>query len=141
MNAWVGAAGDFRVFAKTLGYDCPMSEARPKLDGGPEAGIDRRQAERIPAKLAVRFSRKEDAARALRAYSLNLSVGGLCLRTQKTYAVGESLQLTLEIDGQAAEVTGVVAWERNGAIGVRFTNLSPELRARLGELVSSLKKS
>ena len=37
---------------------------------------NRRSHERVAATFDVRFEEKQDAARALRAYSLNLSAGG-----------------------------------------------------------------
>jgi hypothetical protein len=36
-------------------------------------------------------------------------------------------------------LTSVVAWERGGAIGVRFQNVDPEDRKRLSDLVTRFK--
>ncbi len=106
---------------------------------GKQAGRERRLDERVAGRVEVRFHEVADAARALRAYSVNLSVGGICLRTQKDYAVGTELALTLIVHGEPIELTGVVAWRRNGAIGVRFTNRSPEVQRKLEALKQSLR--
>ena len=106
-----------------------------------ESGADRRQFERIPARIEVRFGHPSDAARALRAYSLNLSVGGLCLRTQRKYELGEPLRLELDVQsGEAFELKGVVAWVRDGAIGVRFEDMSEDERERLTRLVTTFRR-
>ncbi len=103
-----------------------------------ESGRDRRRDERKAAHIEVRFGDTADAARALRVYSINFSAGGLCLKTQRNHTVGTSLHLTLALRDELLEVMGVVAWVRDGAIGVRFVDLSEEHRARLGSLVSKM---
>ena len=102
-------------------------------------GIERRQADRIPARVEVHFRHGADAAKAFRAYSLNFSVGGLCIRTQRNYENGAVLQLALEVDGHHYDLEGVVAWIRGGFIGVRFQNVSPEDRSRLAKLTEALR--
>jgi uncharacterized protein (TIGR02266 family) len=101
---------------------------------------DRRREVRIPAKIAVQFHEPTAAAKALRAYSLNFSVGGLCLRTQKTYAIGQILELSVAIEKRALDLKGEVAWVRGGAIGVRFIELNPTQREALEELATALQK-
>ncbi len=49
---------------------------------------NRRGEERVSARFEVHFNHAQEAARALRAYSLNISAGGLCLRTRRAYDVG-----------------------------------------------------
>ena len=98
------------------------------------------QAERAPARLELRFERAEQAARALRAYSLNFSVGGLCLKPQREYEVGTRLRLALSVEKMDFDLAGTVAWARGGAIGVRFDSLSEEDRLRLTEILSALKR-
>lgn len=101
---------------------------------------DRRRDPRLPARIEVRFREPAQAARALRAYSLNFSVGGLCLKTAKPYSLGQRLHLELRVDTRQLSVVAEVAWVRGGAIGVRFAELSPEDREALEQLVSQLKK-
>lgn len=104
------------------------------------SGADRREFERVPARIDVRFGHASDAARALRAYSLNLSVGGLCLRTQKRYELGELLQLDLDAQSESFSLRGVVAWVRDGTIGVRFEEVSEPDRVRLQRLVQHFRR-
>jgi uncharacterized protein (TIGR02266 family) len=105
-----------------------------------EGKADRRQHERVAARIEVRFQHTAEAARALRAYSLNFSAGGLCLKTQRKYALGDVLRLSISVEDREFALSGVVAWVRPGAIGVRFDKLSDADRAGLTELLSSLKR-
>lgn len=105
-----------------------------------ESGADRRQFERVSARIEVRFGHPSDAARALRAYSLNLSVGGLCLRTQRRYELGEILRLELDAQSESFVLKGVVAWVRDGTIGVRFQEVSDDDRDRLTRLVTTFQR-
>lgn len=107
----------------------------PELPAG-----ERRRYPRVPARVEVRFEEPVHAARALRAYSLNLSAGGLCLRTQKDYEIGAPLKLTLVVGEMELQLNGAVAWTRGGAIGVRFDGVSEANRRRLDELSALLKK-
>jgi uncharacterized protein (TIGR02266 family) len=109
-------------------------------EGANPPDVDRREFARVPARVEVRL-KAEQAARALRAYSLNFSVGGICLKTQKDYQVGDQLQLSMTIEGRDFELRGVVAWVRPGvAVGVRFDELSQSDRERLTQVVSALGK-
>lgn len=101
---------------------------------------DRRRDSRVPARIEVRFRESAHAARALRAYSLNFSVGGLCLKTQKQYAIGQKLLLDLQVEARQLSLVAEVAWVRGGAIGVRFSELNPGDREALEQLVSQLRK-
>ena len=95
------------------------------------SGSERRTDPRYTAHFDVRFSRASDAARALNAFSINFSSGGLCVRSKTPYAVGEALSLSLTVEGQLFELEGVVSWVRGDAVGVRFVNLAADVRARL----------
>jgi uncharacterized protein (TIGR02266 family) len=98
-------------------------------DATPRVPFDRRDFERIPARVEIRFAVAEDAAKALLAYSINISAGGLCLKTQKPYDVGQELLLNVKIEQEAFELKGVVSWARGGALGVRFVEVSgPDLK-------------
>src|SRR5712664_899993 len=115
-----------------------VADRPPDRPGSPEA--DRRNDERVVARVDVRFQEPSEAVRAFRAYSLNFSVGGLCLKTRRRYEVGSQLQLTLTVEGQEYNLTGVVAWERGGAIGVRFEGVDPEDQKRLTDLVAQFRR-
>jgi uncharacterized protein (TIGR02266 family) len=103
---------------------------------------NRRTEERIAAHFEVRFEQTQDAARALRAYSLNLSAGGLCLRTRRAYEVGSTVRLAMKIGAEDFQFEGLIAWvrEEDEAVGVRFTNVSDPDRARLQSVIDTLKK-
>jgi uncharacterized protein (TIGR02266 family) len=100
--------------------------------------VDRREFPRFSTSFDVRFRRREDAARALRAFSVNFSPGGLCLRTRAPHAVGEDLKLAVAIEGERFVLEGVVAWVRGEAIGVRFVNVGPHERQRLDSVARGL---
>ena len=106
----------------------------------PQDPRDRRREPRLPAKIEVRFAETEQAAKAFRAYSLNLSVGGLCLKTPRKYELGTPLRIQLLIEGRHFDLEAKVAWARSGTIGVRFENLSEDDQQRLEALRDSLGK-
>src|SRR4051812_4881472 len=93
--------------------------------------VERCQHLRMPARVEIRFEEEAAAARALRAYSLNFSVGGLCLRTQRDYAVGAPLQVALSVEKMEFRLAATVAWVRPGAVGLRFDEVSEDDRLRL----------
>ncbi len=114
--------------------DLPFTDAEPLSN--------RRTEERVPARFEVRFTHSEQAAKALRAYSINISSGGLCLRTQRAYDVGAPVRLELRVDGETFKLEGVVAWVRDEAeaVGVRFTQMTDGDRLRLQRLIDSIKR-
>jgi uncharacterized protein (TIGR02266 family) len=99
----------------------------------------RRRDAHLPARIEVRFTELAAAARVLRAYSLNFSVGGMCLRTRRKYPLGSLLHLFVKIENEEYRIAAVVAWTRGDAIGVRFQNLDREARLRFTQLVMSLQ--
>lgn len=113
----------------------------PLLDESPvqvDDADDRRRDQRFHARFDVRFSRVADAARALNAFSLNFSAGGLCIRSSASYSVGDLLKLDVSIGDEQLALDGVVAWARGGAVGVRFVNVSAELRTRLEHIARTM---
>lgn len=115
------------------------AEAAESLAAG---AANRRAHERVTATFDVRFLEAEDAARALRAYSLNLSAGGLCLRTRRSYDVGARVRLQMTVSGEDFDLEGIISWVRDDAeaIGVRFIDVSEEDQQRLQRVVSSFKR-
>jgi uncharacterized protein (TIGR02266 family) len=104
---------------------------------------ERRADSRIPARVEVHFRDAAEAAEALRVYALNFSVGGICLRTERSYPVGHALELIVLVDDERFELEGVVAWARprDQAVGLRFREVEPNARERLGALVLKLGHS
>jgi uncharacterized protein (TIGR02266 family) len=109
---------------------------------GEDAPFNRRREERVPARFEVHFSHTQDAAKALRAYSVNLSAGGLCVRTRRTYEVGAPVRMDMVIEGESFQLNGIIAWVREEAeaVGVRFTDISDEDRARLQRVIDSIRR-
>jgi len=99
----------------------------------PPLPSERRRESRVPARVEVRFADAEHAARVLHAYSLNFSLGGLCLRTRRAYAVGRPLSLSVLVGAERLSLQAVVAWVRpaEGAVGLRFVEVSEAMRVRL----------
>jgi uncharacterized protein (TIGR02266 family) len=109
---------------------------------GKDALPNRRGEERVPARFEVHFQQTQEAAKALRAYSLNISAGGLCLRTRRAYDVGSPVRMAMVVEGESFQLQGIIAWVRDEseAIGVRFTNLSEEDRLRLQRVIDSIQR-
>jgi uncharacterized protein (TIGR02266 family) len=112
-----------------------LNPPRPPTPSG-----ERRREARVPTRIEVRFTDAHHAARVLHAYSLDFSLGGLCLRTRKVYPVGRRLKLNLVVGEEKLPVDAVVAWVRPGetAVGVRFVDVADEVRARLLSVMRSV---
>lgn len=100
-------------------------------------GSERRMTPRHPLRLGVRFSTPQELANAVRASTLNVGLGGLCLATKRIYERGTELMLKIELGpSEVIDVVGVVAWAKPGkAVGVRFEHLTDEHRAKLVTLI------
>lgn len=108
-------------------------------DASQVPGSERREQERVSGRVEVRFPDATHAGRALRAYSLNFSAGGLCLRTKKQYELSEEVELSVDIAGELLQLQAAVAWIRGDAVGFRFTSLSEAQRDKLTAFVDRLK--
>jgi len=102
------------------------------------SGSERRTDPRYTAHFDVRFARASEAARAFNAFSINFSSGGMCLRSKTPYGLGESLSLSLTVEGEIFELEGVVSWVRGDAVGVRFVNVRPAVREQLEHVARRL---
>ena len=89
---------------------------------------ERRKSPRAAIRLGVHFRTAGELRNAIAATTNNISMGGLCLRTKRSYEPGARLELTIGYGEDKTLVVGaVVAWARAGkAIGVRFDGLTPE---------------
>lgn len=104
-----------------------------------KSDVERRQDKRYVAAFDVRFARAAQAAQALRAFSINFSARGLCLRTKEPHAKGEILKLDLTVEGVVYRLEAEVAWVRGDAMGVRFVNVDPAMKAGLEAVARSLE--
>ena len=102
---------------------------------------ERRSEVRSGAKVAVKFQAATEAAKAFKAFSVNVSSRGLCLRTRIPHQVGDRLMLELDIDGEQFNLKGQVAWGKEGVIGIRFVDVSPEDSKRLEGVATQLAKA
>ncbi|MEZ4273200.1 MAG: TIGR02266 family protein [Myxococcota bacterium] len=89
-----------------------------------------RSAVVVPVRLS--FSSTEDF---LRAYSENLSLGGIFVATAATVEVGTKVDLTIDLlQGKGLRVHAEVAWRREEApgqvagVGLRFVDMAPQYR-------------
>ncbi len=99
---------------------------------------ERRAHPRVEARVEVRFSSLNDAAKNLKAFSVNFSAGGLCLKSAVARTMGERLALDLTIEEQHFSLQGQVAWLHKDTVGVRFVDLTPNDRERLETVARSL---
>ena len=102
-----------------------MRNGSAKAAGSPAR--ERRKDLRAPARIEVRFREASQAALAFRAYSLNFSVGGLCLRTRTGAERGPDrgrggglpgLDLDLDDGGEPllGQGGGLLRWALDGAL-------------------------
>jgi uncharacterized protein (TIGR02266 family) len=99
---------------------------------------ERRRDPRVGARFDVAFKHQAEAAKAFKAFSVNFSAGGLCLRSQKPHAVGDEVQLVVEVEQEHFELKGTVQWARAGVVGVRFIDVTQEDRERLEKVARTL---
>ena len=99
---------------------------------------ERRRDPRIGARFEVSFQSAVDAAKALKVFSVNFSAGGLCIRSQKSHALGEVVQLRLDVEGQSFDLRGTVQWVRADVVGVRFVDVPPADRERLSGVARAM---
>jgi hypothetical protein len=124
-----------------VGGELPFQEREEREDKTEPAGrIDRRVYERVNARFEVRFSLPGQAANALLAYSKDVSVGGLCIKTSRAHEVGDQLDITMVVADETFELHAVVSWTRSGFVGVRFVDVPSEDQTRLQRLIRSLKR-
>jgi len=107
----------------------------------PEDERDRRTHERFSTRIAVDCASGETF---LFSYIENISLMGIFIRSDYPLGVGTELELRLGAPPEPLDLRGEVVWINplrpdgdniNAGMGVRFTELTPPLRARLVDLV------
>lgn len=106
---------------------------------------DRREHERFPTSISVDYSGGENF---LFSYIQNISEMGIFIRSDDPMTIGSELTVRFGAEGsEPLELEGVVTWVNpvrddgesiNPGMGVRFTNLTPELRERVVEIVRTV---
>ena len=107
-------------------------------------GDERRKHERYPTSIQVDYASGDTF---LFSYIENISEMGIFIRSDDPLPVGTELRLRFGPDGALLEMNGQVVWinpirpegdNLNPGMGVRFTDLTPELRERVVELVKTV---
>lgn len=108
-------------------------------------GIERRRHERYDTSISVDYSSGETF---LFSYIQNISEMGIFIRCDAPLPIGTVLELRFAPDGQEPiELAGEVTWVNpyrpfgenlNPGMGVRFDDLSPEMRERVVALVRTV---
>jgi len=99
----------------------------------------RRKSPRIPKALALSFKSK---AGFVKAFSEDISIGGMFIKTTKPLAQGEQFMLKLKLpdDSETLKIDCEVSWTRTETsdpvkqppgMGIKFTEISPEDQHRL----------
>ena len=116
-------------------------------DGGapPQGGIERRLHERFDTSISVDYSSGDTF---LFSYIQNISEMGIFIRSDEPFPIGTVLELRFAPDGQEPiELAGEVTWVNpyrpfgdnlNPGMGVRFQDLSAEMRERIVSLVRTV---
>lgn len=123
--------------------DAGMSDSDE--DDTSTGGIERRRFERFDTSISVDYSSGDTF---LFSYIQNISEMGIFIRSDSPMPVGTVLELRFAPDGQTAvELLGEVTWinpyrpfgdNLNPGMGVRFRDLSPELREKIVALVRTV---
>ena len=124
----------------------PRSSPPPRVRSSvPPKNGDRRSGPRIDVAWTVDYSSDETF---LYAYIQNISALGIFITTRHPPAVGTIVTLRFTPPGEEplelqGEVTWINPWHENGeninpGFGVRFTQLTPEIRERLVNLVHAI---
>jgi len=100
---------------------------------------EQRAQKRVSTKLEVRFASTAEAARVFKTYSLNLSPGGMCIRSVRRHQPGELIWVSLLINGQKFELKARVAWSKENVMGVRFEGMSSAEKLRLESMLWPVK--
>jgi type IV pilus assembly protein PilZ len=114
-------------------------------DDSSEGGIERRRYERFDTSISVDYSSGETF---LFSYIQNISEMGIFIRSDSPLPIGTVLELKFAPDGEVPmELLGEVTWinpyrpfgdNLNPGMGVRFRELSADLRERIVALVRTV---
>jgi type IV pilus assembly protein PilZ len=126
-------------------HDAGMSDGSDDDAATSTGGIERRQYERFDTSISVDYSSGDTF---LFSYIQNISEMGIFIRSDTPLPIGTTLELRFAPDGQVPmEVLGEVTWinpyrpfgdNLNPGMGVRFRELSPDLRERIVALVRTV---
>jgi c-di-GMP-binding flagellar brake protein YcgR len=92
---------------------------------------ERRRYFRCPASIPVTILIKNMPE--VRCHSVNISEGGMALRTVVPFSLGEEVQIQFTLPGHEIpfSVKSTVCWLKSSHLGVRFVSLSSEHKSEL----------
>ena len=98
---------------------------------------DNRRESRLAVQVDLSLAPAEDLADTTQTASVNLSLSGLCVRTERRYRVGQPLVLHVTLGTERLDLRGIVVWSRpqTAELGIRLVNLSEEACSRLEAVV------
>ena len=107
-----------------------------------KTGAERRTSRRIPLKMLVQF-RMDDMNEFLREHAVNVSAGGIFIRTSKPHPEGSMiyLQFCLTDGGKLIEGLGKVVHvnppdSAAPGMGVEFVNLDDESQGTIDQIIA-----
>ncbi len=112
--------------------------------GAPKTGAERRVHARFDTQIHVDCRNGENF---LFAYITNISEMGIFIRTDQPSEIGTELDLQFSHDGIELDIRGEVVWVNpirpggenlNPGMGVRFLDLTPELRESVVSIVRTV---
>lgn len=112
------------------------------------SGYERRKQDRHEVLLKVGY---EDSTSLLADYLSDLSKGGLFIRTQTDFAIGQQIELAVSLPGffDALHIEAIVRWKREASasrpeepvgVGVEFVFANEAKRAEVAEWVARLQR-
>jgi uncharacterized protein (TIGR02266 family) len=109
-----------------------------------ETFSERRHASRAPLVVRVDYSSVEAL---FSEFTRNINEGGIFIETESPAPIDQMVSLQFQLPGgsEPIKVSGRVVWSTPGGdgeppgMGVEFENLDPAARARVNELVQSLR--
>ncbi len=125
------------IAARSRSGRADPSPRPPEADGSSTrrvAGPERRMVARAPVARPVVVRRR---AGEQRTFAVDIGIGGVLLAGPADLAVGELVELMLDLDGPVQAPAEVVRDGPNGMKGVRFAALDGPARGRLERYVRS----
>ena len=117
------------------------------FDGdGEQSADDRRRSERADLVVRIEYSTVDDL---FSEFTRDINEGGLFIETEEPEAIGATIDLQFQLPGSSDPIkaVGTVVRRNDGSapgqlgMGIEFESLSPETRARINELIRSMRST
>ena len=111
---------------------------------GGQSGDERRRSERAGLVVRIEYSTVDDL---FSEFTRDINEGGVFIETETPEEIGATIDLQFYLPGSSDPVkaTGTVVRRNDGSkpgqlgMGVEFEHLSPETRARINDLIRSMR--